>query len=380
MLYNDGHAIVFNASIILPKSSSAEISKTTQLLDESASSATAESGGIKGSQLNSSLILKRSIIVDFRQADDANLFENGPLSIEEPAELKSAAGNILSEFSETTNDIASEGQRQLDSMNDLLASSNNNGFTNDIERTGGNEQNLDSVIEPNSANNQEINNQLDVDAQDNSQWPYMNGGVQFTGAGLAYTYKFETLYLRFALNSDLGGSEHQIDSHFYPAEVQLMAYNNQLYKSFAEASTRPLGLLAISILVNILQVKGDISVHGSNQQQVANKTSAANVAANEQLSILLNQAGELRNRGSFKSLRGFNLTALLPETDYFVTYEGSLSTPGCHESVTWLLMNKPLYMTQLSVSSRLPNRIQYVYRSSLSRLLAFLLSYCLVGW
>ena len=41
-----------------------------------------------------------------------------------------------------------------------------------------------------------------------------------------------------------------------------------------------------------------------------------------------------------------NLAGLLPSTDAYLTYEGSTTFPGCWESVTWVVMNKPIYVTR----------------------------------
>lgn len=35
----------------------------------------------------------------------------------------------------------------------------------------------------------------------------------------------------------------------------------------------------------------------------------------------------------------------MPKTKNFITYEGSLTYPGCYETVTWVIMNNPIYIT-----------------------------------
>ena len=40
---------------------------------------------------------------------------------------------------------------------------------------------------------------------------------------------------------------------------------------------------------------------------------------------------------------------LLPDTNYYLTYEGSLTQPACHETVTWVLFNKPIYVSRVQV-------------------------------
>ena len=66
--------------------------------------------------------------------------------------------------------------------------------------------------------------------------------------------------------------------------------------------------------------------------------------------------------GSSTSLTSLSLHSLIPTTSQFISYEGSLTQPSCQvtvsqsepsvssvcksqESVTWLLPNKPVYIT-----------------------------------
>lgn len=36
----------------------------------------------------------------------------------------------------------------------------------------------------------------------------------------------------------------------------------------------------------------------------------------------------------------------MPDTEHYMTYEGSTTYPGCWETVTWIVMNKPIYVTR----------------------------------
>ncbi|CAG0920577.1 unnamed protein product [Notodromas monacha] len=44
--------------------------------------------------------------------------------------------------------------------------------------------------------------------------------------------------------------------------------------------------------------------------------------------------------------RAFPAEGLLPNTDSYITYEGSITMPACFETVTWIVMNKPIYITR----------------------------------
>lgn len=50
--------------------------------------------------------------------------------------------------------------------------------------------------------------------------------------------------------------------------------------------------------------------------------------------------------GSSTPIRHISLRSLLPNTDAFMTYEGSTTHPGCWESTVWIILNKPIYITK----------------------------------
>ncbi|GAB0099902.1 carbonic anhydrase-related protein 10 [Sergentomyia squamirostris] len=45
-------------------------------------------------------------------------------------------------------------------------------------------------------------------------------------------------------------------------------------------------------------------------------------------------------------IRHISLRSLLPNTEQFMTYEGSTTHPGCWESTVWIILNKPIYITK----------------------------------
>ena len=46
-----------------------------------------------------------------------------------------------------------------------------------------------------------------------------------------------------------GGSEHSVAGRFFPAEVQLMAFNEELFSNLSEALGRPHGVAAVAVMV-----------------------------------------------------------------------------------------------------------------------------------
>ena len=51
-------------------------------------------------------------------------------------------------------------------------------------------------------------------------------------------------------------------------------------------------------------------------------------------------------RGQSHPVNNLNLAEILPDTDHYMTYEGSTTYPGCWETVTWIVMNKPIYISR----------------------------------
>ena len=45
-----------------------------------------------------------------------------------------------------------------------------------------------------------------------------------------------------------------------------------------------------------------------------------------------------------------DIQQLLPKTDHYITYDGSLTQPGCYETVTWILYNKPAIISREQVN------------------------------
>lgn len=53
--------------------------------------------------------------------------------------------------------------------------------------------------------------------------------------------------------------------------------------------------------------------------------------------------------GAFTPIKHLSLRSLLPDTEHFMTYEGSTTHPGCWETTVWIILNKPIYITKHEV-------------------------------
>ncbi|KAG8140524.1 hypothetical protein E2320_003212 [Naja naja] len=152
--------------------------------------------------------------------------------------------------------------------------------------------------------------------------------VNVSGGPLPYSHRLQEIRLHFG-SEDGFGSEHRIDGDSFSAEVQLIHYNQELYPNISEASRNPNGLAVISIFANI----------GPNP--------------NSFLTRLLNR--ETITRISYKNdaylLHDLSLEDLYPETFGFITYQGSMSTPPCYETATWILIDRPINITSVQIHS-----------------------------
>uniref|UniRef100_A0A0N5AR35 Alpha-carbonic anhydrase domain-containing protein n=1 Tax=Syphacia muris TaxID=451379 RepID=A0A0N5AR35_9BILA len=173
---------------------------------------------------------------------------------------------------------------------------------------------------------------VDATLENTGQLPFVTINDSLTlkrnvniSGGPTFPYKYRLHHLTFhfgkATESERG-SEHTIDKTRFPAEIQLLAYNTDLYSNFSEAMTRPHGLLAIAVIVDIGAV------------------------TNPELKRLTLASRSIRYKGSIGIIKQFYARGFLPRSTDYITYEGSLTYPGCYETVTWVLMNNPIYIRE----------------------------------
>lgn len=61
--------------------------------------------------------------------------------------------------------------------------------------------------------------------------------------------------------------------------------------------------------------------------------------------MFMNFSLKLLLTGDSKPFGPLYLKELLPDIKQYVTYEGSLTQPACFETVRWIILNKPLYVS-----------------------------------
>ncbi|KAF2353236.1 Alpha carbonic anhydrase, partial [Trinorchestia longiramus] len=185
---------------------------------------------------------------------------------------------------------------------------------------------LDNTRENGRESYRDRNRGLDMIAEDKSSnrdhhpSVHISGAVNVTGGPLSYQYSLSRARLHYG-ERDIQGSEHTIDNHAFPAELQLYGHNSQLYPNLTVAAAQVYGVLAVAVLI-----------------QLGDRTSPA-------LATILEELHKVTFGGSKTRVKPLRLSDLLPSHTHYLTYEGSLTEPGCHETVTWVLPNKPLYIS-----------------------------------
>ncbi|ESO88444.1 hypothetical protein LOTGIDRAFT_165569 [Lottia gigantea] len=143
----------------------------------------------------------------------------------------------------------------------------------------------------------------------------------FTGGPLSYTYTVHEIKLHFG-SVDQIGSEHTVSGRPFPAEVQVIGFNSDLYETYHKALKRPHGVAAIAMF----------GIIGEEQ--------------NSNFEILVQATKATPYKGNQIPIADFFLVGLIPSVDFYITYEGSLTHPSCAETVTWIILNKPIYITE----------------------------------
>ncbi len=72
-------------------------------------------------------------------------------------------------------------------------------------------------------------------------------------------------------DSSQPGSEHTVDGKFFPAELQIMGYNAELFSNLSEASRHPNGVVGVSLMVQETDAPRDVSRVASAIIQAAKK-------------------------------------------------------------------------------------------------------------
>lgn len=128
----------------------------------------------------------------------------------------------------------------------------------------------------------------------------------------------------------------------------------------SDARSRAYGIAVISVFIKVAKPK-EISSRSGQGSLKESKLSKPNL----ELKMLTDQLQHIVFKGDSVPLKALSIHELLPQTSALITYEGSLTTPGCEETATWILLNRPLYVSpqQVPVTFRQFSLVQYLLDS-----------------
>ncbi|CAG5125738.1 unnamed protein product, partial [Candidula unifasciata] len=145
----------------------------------------------------------------------------------------------------------------------------------------------------------------------------LEGDFYVSNAGLSSVYKAVQFHFHWGHKAH-HGSEHLIDGKPSPIELHLVTYNSQLYPSISEAVMEEGGLAVLGVMYEI--------------SETDNPSLATLVKA---LRHVRDPEKQQRAPLPLMSLRDF----LPKDISRYYRYNGSLTTPGCFESVIWTVFD-----------------------------------------
>lgn len=121
---------------------------------------------------------------------------------------------------------------------------------------------------------------------------------------------------------EASGAEHTLDGIRYMAELHVVHYNSDKYKSFTEARDKSDGLAVLAFFYD--------DGHFENTYY----------------SDFISNLDKIKYAGQSMNISSINVRSMLPENlNHFFRYEGSLTTPPCYESILWTVFDTPITLS-----------------------------------
>ncbi|KAK2165565.1 hypothetical protein LSH36_48g02019 [Paralvinella palmiformis] len=103
--------------------------------------------------------------------------------------------------------------------------------------------------------------------------------------------------------------------------IQILGYNSDIYGNLTQAIYSANGLIVLGVLAKVGK------------------------KPNAEFEIIAQHLKQVSYKGQQVRIRHLSIHSLLPDTNDYMTYEGSLTMPGCFETVTWVIYNSPLIIS-----------------------------------
>lgn len=159
-----------------------------------------------------------------------------------------------------------------------------------------------------------------------AQVTYDSAGSSLTGGPLSHKYEVAQYHLHWGKSDDTG-SEHRVDGKMYAAELHIVHWNTELFKEVGDAAKENNGLCVLGMFLKV-------------------------GAEHKGLKKMTDQLEKVPYSGDSVDFAGMDPSVLLPsDTSKYWTYLGSLTTPPCFESVTWVVFQEPLEVSEAQMKA-----------------------------
>ena len=157
----------------------------------------------------------------------------------------------------------------------------------------------------------------------------LEGDYLIRGGGLPSTYRAAQMHFHWGADWTKG-SEHTINGQYFPAELHIVHYDTVKYANIGAALKQPDGLAVLGFWLKM-------GKHNSNWDTI------------------INPLTDVRYVGTAfdYTQQPFTLSSLLPSRRHlnkYYRYRGSLTTPGCYESVIWTVFNEPIELDEFQIA------------------------------
>lgn len=141
------------------------------------------------------------------------------------------------------------------------------------------------------------------------------------GGPLSENHNFLQFHAHWGVNETVG-SEHLVDGKSYAAEIHFVNWNSTRYQEANQAagSNNHDGLAVLGVFVEVGQ-------------------------HNEEFDKIIKALASIPAKGAETTLEDFDYHKLFPTNLSYWTYQGSLTTPPCTESVQWIVFKEPIQIS-----------------------------------